>query len=50
MNRKNQTRTGAAAAIAPIALACALFAGPASAADAKVPKQRLFATPQEAVQ
>ena len=50
MNRETQTRSHAATAIAPFVLACALFAGPASAADAKAPKQRLFATPQEAVQ
>ena len=49
MNRKSGTKRGAAA-IVPIALACALLAGPASAADSKTPKQRLFATPQEAMQ
>ena len=50
MNRERETNNGAAAAIALFVLACALFAGPVSAADAKAPKQRLFATPQEAVQ
>jgi len=50
MNRERETKNGAAAAIALFVLACALFAGPVSAADAKAPKQRLFATPQEAVQ
>ena len=50
MNRKSRIKFGAAAAIAPLVLACALCAGPLSAADAKAPKQRSFATPQEAVQ
>ena len=50
MNRERETKNGAAAAIALFVLACALFAGPVSAADAKAPKQRLFAIPQEAVQ
>jgi Protein of unknown function (DUF2950) len=38
------------AAIVPIALAWALLTGPVSAADAKATKQRVFATPQEAMQ
>ena len=50
MNRETETRSFAAATIAPFVLAFALFAGPAPAADAKAPKQRLFPTPQEAVQ
>jgi hypothetical protein len=50
VKRETKTRTSTAAAIVPFVLACALFAGPAPAADAKTPKQRLFATPQEAVQ
>jgi len=50
MNRRSGTTGGAAAAIVSIVLAWALLTGPASAADAKALKQRLFATPQEAVQ
>src|ERR1019366_1290319 len=50
MNRETKTRGRAAAAIAPFVLACILFTGPASVAGATAPKQRLFATPQEAVQ
>ena len=49
MNRESRIKGGAAAAVA-LVLACTLFAGPASATDAKTPKQRSFATPEEAVQ
>jgi len=48
MNREE--KRSAAAALAPCVLACVLFAGSAPAANAKAPKQRLFTTPQEAVQ
>ncbi|MFI5182460.1 MAG: DUF2950 family protein, partial [Thermoanaerobaculia bacterium] len=50
MNPESETRRGAASALAPFVLVCALFTLPAPAASAKAPKQRLFATPQEAVQ
>jgi hypothetical protein len=41
---------GAAVTFASILLACALLSVPASAAAGKAPKQRLFATPEAAVQ
>ena len=50
MRREARTGGGAAAAIATLVLAFALVTLPGSAANPRTPKQRLFATPQEAVQ
>ncbi|HVO50733.1 MAG TPA: DUF2950 domain-containing protein [Thermoanaerobaculia bacterium] len=50
MNHENRIPGGATAALAPLVLACALCASALSAADAKAPKQKSFATPQDAVQ
>ena len=49
MKRKSGTTSGVAGVVS-IALACALLTGSAPAAGSKTPKQRLFSTPQEAVQ
>lgn len=44
------TKRGATAILVSVLLACWLLTGPATAAPAKTPKQRLFATPEAAVQ
>jgi hypothetical protein len=50
MKSGTRTRSSASSAVAPLVLAFFLSAGAASAAETKPPKQRLFATPEEAVQ
>jgi hypothetical protein len=50
MKRETRTRRSATFTIAPFVLACVLSAGAGSAADTAPPKQRLFATPEDAVQ
>ena len=48
--RTHERTLGSAVALVALLASCALWAGPASAAGAKPPKQELFATPEAAVQ
>ena len=50
MNHETETKRSPAVVLASLFLACGLAAAPAPAAAAGAPKQRLFATPEAAVQ
>jgi hypothetical protein len=50
MNHETEMKRGAAVVLASLFLACGLVTATGSAATARAPKQRLFATPEAAVQ